>query len=320
MNLKKFDLTNLKQNTLKVLFLIFISFYFIIYNFITYESNSNAYKIERHGSLESNQVTVISQYFHLTSNLSNEEKTWIRNFFLSVSAPLVIFTDGHCLRDLLELRNILHMPTSLYVTDSIWNLMQENEIKRQRNYVYIYMNKQQDLDDKTENVSSAFYALRNLKTFLIEKIARENFYESSTFIYSDSNDWKEKVLANWPNQELISNLKKVLQDKILLVKHFQNESKIGNEFFMGSQKALSYFKERFWQIHDELFDRGEFVDNERILSYIYQENHASSHTATLNVWKRECSSITNETSFYQNFLAWNKYYPCFGSRESLLDI
>ena len=316
MNLKKFDLTNYKQNTLKVFFLIFIAFYFIIYNFITYESYANAYKIERHGSLESNQVTVISQYFHLTSNLSNEEKTWIRNFFLSVSAPLVIFTDGHCLRDLLELRNTLHMPTSLYVTDSIWNLMQENEIKRQRNYVYNYKNKQQDLDDSKENVSSVFYALRNLKTFLVEKIVKENFYASSTFIYSDSNVWKEKVMANWPNQELISNLRKVLQDKILLVKHFQNESKIGNEFFMGSKKALSEFKEIYWQLHDELFDRGEFVDNERILSHIYKENHI----ATLNVWKRECSSITNEAYFYQSFLAWNKYYPCFGSRELLLEV
>ena len=74
--------------------------------------NNQLYKIEQYGSLDSSEVTVISQYYHLNKSKHSPASylEWQKNFFLSVSCPLVIFTDKNSIEDLLELRKY---PTTL---------------------------------------------------------------------------------------------------------------------------------------------------------------------------------------------------------------
>ena len=310
---------------------------FCIYLVIFYFGNiqkfykQSYYTIERYGSLESSSVTVISVYFRLDKSKHSDDayKKWLRNFFLSVSSPLVIFTDKNSIGDLLELRNLLQLPTTLYVTNSIWNVMNENGEKRNRNYTFNYQNKQHSLDREKHIHNPNLYALWNLKSFIVDKIAQDNLYKSSAFIYTDSGAWRNHILENWPDQNIVMNLTSFLKDKILLGQLSHESNALRNQnfpdldliegtFFMGSQKALHHFKEGFWRIHDDRFDKGLFVGKDQVLMNIYAYN--MSNSVKLDIWRRKCSSNFDEWFFYQNFLALDKYYPCTGQRESLLSI
>jgi predicted nucleic acid-binding Zn ribbon protein len=150
-------------------------------------NHSKFYKIESFGSKSSSKVSVISHYFELkkSKHSHNDYLVWLRNFFLSVTCPLIIFTDSQSsLKDLIALRK---PPTTLYITDSIWTIMKENELIRKRNYTYNYQNIQQSIDREKHYHNPNLYALWNLKSFISDKVAQENPYGSSTFIYSDGN-------------------------------------------------------------------------------------------------------------------------------------
>ena len=294
-------------------------------------NNSNFYTIERYGSLEPSDVTVVSVYFQLNKSKHSGEKykNWTRNFFHSVSSPLVIFTDKHSIKDLLELRNLLKLPTSLYVTDSIWKVMMEIEQERSLNYTFNYQNKQQSLDREKHIHNPNLYALWNLKSFMVNKIAQENFYKSSSFIYTDSGAWRFQTLENWPDKSIVMNITNLLNDKILFGqlshesnalrnKNFPDVDLIEGGFFMGSQRALNHFKDNFWRIHDERLERGLFVGKDQLVMNIYAYN--MSNSVKLDIWRKNCSLDLNGWFFYQNYLALKKYYDCTGDRESLLSI
>ena len=76
------------------------------------------------------------------------------------------------------------------------------------------------------------------------------------------------------------NLTNILNDKILLGQLSHESNALRNQnfpdldliegtFFMGSQKALRHFKEGFWRIHDDRFDKGLFVGKDQVLMNIY---------------------------------------------------
>ena len=334
---KKLKIFNFESEFLKLIKItvsFVFSIYFVLYYYQTFNTQykPNYYTIETYGPLETSPVTVISVFFQLNkSKHSNDKyKNWTRDFFLSVSSPLVIFTDKSSIKNLLELRNKLQLRTRIYIMNNIWQVMLENEQMRKRNYTQNYLFKQQSLDREKNFHNPNLYAIWNLKSFIADKIATDNFYKSSTFIYSDSGAWRYGIIEDWPDQNVVMKLTNILSDKILLgqlrheKKAFKRKSKypdldlIEGGFFMGSQKALRHFNEEFWRIHDDRFDKGLFVGKDQVLMNIYAYN--MSNSVKLDIWRRNCFSNLNKWFFYQNFLASNKYYPCDGKRESLLSI
>ena len=243
----------------------------------------NLYTVERYGPLVSSNVTVISHYFQLKKSKHSivDYKKWVRNFFISVSSPLVIFTDKQSfIQELLELRTLLNQPTTLYVTDSIWNVLKENEGIRKLNYISNYKKEQLKLDREKQIHNSNLYALWNLKSFVTDKIAQENFYNSSAFIYSDSGAWRHQIIKDWPDNYQVMSLIEDLNDRVLLGQlddekkfiykncQFPDIDLIEGTFFMGSQKAVHHFKEEFWHIHDKKLQKGEFIGKDQILMNI----------------------------------------------------
>ena len=294
-------------------------------------NKSTYYIIKRYGSFEPSKVTVISIYFHLNRSKHHNGfyKPWLKNFFQSVTSPLVIFTDKNYIEDLLILRNKFHLPTTLYITRSIWSVMKENEMKRNRTYTFNYQNKLQSLDREKHIHNPNLYAIWNLKTFISDKLAEDNFYKSSAFIFTDSGAWREGIFENWPDQNFIMNLTNILDDKILLGQidnetimlkqaNFPDVDLIQGGFFLGSQKAMHNFHEDFWKIHDLNFDRGLFCGKEQVTMNFYAYN--MSNNVKLDIIRRNCTKNINRNFFYQNYFASEKYYPCYGKRESLLSI
>ena len=116
--------------------------------------------IEIHGDVKQNDVTVISIYFQLEeskhSQINYEE--WINNFFISVASPLVILTDKKFIEKALKKRKY---PTTLFITDSIWNVLSEIGHKRNRNYIENYKCIQPSLDPEYKKHNPNLYALPN---------------------------------------------------------------------------------------------------------------------------------------------------------------
>ena len=289
------------------------------------------YEIERFGSGTSSKITVISQYFEL--NKSKHSRTeyliWLRNLFLSVSSPLIIFTNSkNPFKDLIEERIKRKYHTTLYITATIWNIMKENELIRNRNYTYSYQNKQQLLDREKIIHNPNLYALWNLKSFICAKVAQENFYESSTFIYTDSGAFRSRVYEDWPDEEFVMQVKDHIQDKMLFgqlsdekvmlkKQRFPDLDLIEGTFFMGTKKALLSFKEEFWRIHDKLFDEEKFVGKDQTLMNIYAFAN-SSNSVKLKVWERLCTEEYDEWFFYQCYFAKQAFYSCSNPKMSLL--
>ena len=285
------------------------------------------YKIERYGSLKNSDVTVVSLYYKL--NKSKHSHTayleWQKNFLQSVSSPLVIFTDKYSIEELLKERKY---PTTLYITDSIWTVLDQIGQERNRDYVKNYQNVQHGLDREKHLHNPNLYALWNLKSYITHKIAKDNVYKSSMFIYTDAGAWRQGKIQNWPDQEFALKIKKQLDDKMLFGQLKNEENALKNKnypdidliegtFFAGSEKALSNFKSEFWNMHDTLLDKGKFIGKDQVLMNLYAFNNPLN-SVKLTLWKRNCSTYTNEWFFYQYYFAKRDVYTCFGSKESLL--
>jgi len=320
----------LRSKNLFKIIILFATLYFIIFKFSgVFEAKQTYYTVETYGPLNSSKVTVISLYFQLNKSKHSPGKyqSWIKNFFQSVSSPLVIFTDKESIKDLLEIRNRNNYQTTLYVADNIWKVMDENGRQRKRNYTHNYQNRQHSLDREKKIHNPNLYAIWNLKPFIADLIAQDNLYNSSAFIYTDSGAWRSNVMENWPDQNVTMSILNILNDKVLLgqLRHEGNASNIGNNpdydliqgaFFMGTKNALHNFKEGFWLIHDTRYDKGDFVGKEQVLMNLYA--YKTTNSIKLDMWRRKCN--LNGWFFYRNYFASNKYYPCASTRESLLSI
>ena len=285
------------------------------------------YKIEQYGSLNSSEVTVMSVYYHLNKSKHSHASylNWQKNFLSSVSSPLVIFTDKNSIEELIMLRKY---PTTLYITDSIWTVLEQVGRERHKDYVSNYKNVQHSLDREKHIHNPNLYAIWNLKSYITKKISEDNIYNSSTFIYTDAGAWRQGQISEWPDQEFVLQVKQKLGDKLLLSqvkdealllsnKKFPDLDLIQGGFFMGTRQALANYYSEFWDIHDARLNRGEFGGKEQVLMNIYAFN-SSQTSVKLKIWKRNCSSYSDVWFFYQYYFAKQEAYRCFGPKQSLL--
>ena len=174
-----------------------------------------------------------------------------------------------------------------------------------------------------------------MKTFIVDKIAQENFYNSSAFIYTDSGAWRHQLIKDWPDLNQVMNLIEHLNGKVLLgqlvdekellldetSRQFPDVDLIEGTFFMGSKEALHYFKDRFWLIHDQRMKKGEFVGKDQTIMNLFAfQKQTVNESVKLDIWRRKCEKRIDPWFFYQNFLASDTYYPCEDVRETLLSI
>ena len=103
----------------------------------------------------------------------------------------------------------------VFITNSIWNIMNDFEKIRGKNYLKEYKEKQWHLDKEKNIHSPELYAVWNLKTFLLRKISKENPFKSQFFIYTDSGAWRIKQFINWPNKNFVNILANKIDDRIL---------------------------------------------------------------------------------------------------------
>jgi len=280
-------------------------------------------------TINSSQIAVISTYFKISKSKHSDAKyqNWIGNFLSSVKSPLIIFTDNNSIsKQLLDLRIAKNLTTKLYIYSSHWEILTEIEQKRNKNYTFNYKNVQNHLDPEKRIHSPDLYVLWNIKSYITNKIAQENPFNSKMFIYTDSGAWRDEPLLNWPNELFIKNLSYLIQDKIFFgqISDSQNNFNfplvdcIEGTFFMGSKVGIYNFEKYFWQIHDQRFDQGLFIGKDQTIMNILAFKSNKSHLiARLKARNTNCMKQVDIWFFYQYYLASDNYYAC-NNRQELL--
>lgn len=245
-------------------------------------------------------------------------------FFKSIASPIVIYTDSE-LKD--KISNLRHpFPIEIIVLDNIWDLMEELEKERNRFYLDNYFNVQHRIDRENEIHNADLYAIWNLKSYMTKKVADRNPFNSSLFIYADAGGWREGITPDWPNILYATHLKRILKDRVLFGQINPVEENpesdwvdiIEGGFFAGSKIAINSFFDSFWNIHDELMDKGKFIGKDQKMMQIYALVRNKKQVVRLKTWDLNCTKTLDQWFFFINFLAFDSQYFCQNNRDSLL--
>jgi hypothetical protein len=278
---------------------------------------------------DSGQTTVISHYFKINRGKHSdiEFQNWIRNFLMSVKSPLILFTDNKSIsKDLLDLRK--NLTTKLYIYSSHWEILKEIEQKRKKNYTLNYKHIQNTLDPEKEIHNPDLYLLWNIKSYITNKIAQENPFDSKIFIYTDSGAWRHDSLIDWPNELFIKKVSNIIQDKILLAQisdadksiHIPLVDCIEGGFFMGSKIGISNFEKYFWEIHDQRLDQGLFIGKDQIMMNMFAfKSNKSYLVKKLKASGTNCLKQIDIWFFYQYYLASDNYFTCNPREKFIID-
>ena len=276
------------------------------------------------------QTTIISMFFTFdyTKHTSKEYNKWAINMLMSVNVPLVIFTDYKTKEFIMEYRYT--KPTIYYVYESIWQLMRELEINRNKTKLY-YINKyvyeQKYMDPEKNSHSPNLYAVWNLKAFLCDRIATINPFNSKFFMYSDMGAWRDGIIPNWPNETFVRQVQDKLNDRVLFSQIGKIEEKeytpktdiIEGGFFGGTPNALANFKTHFYNLHDDWLRKNYFIGKDQTMMNILTFETHKSMIARLNAFEFNCNmDFKNEWFFYQIYFGSKYFYKCKHDKMNLL--
>ncbi len=182
-----------------------------------------------------------------------------------------------------------------YIVQDIWKVMQQLEIQRSQSYIENYLNKQNKLDPESDIHTPDLYAVWNLKSYITHKIAKENPFNSSFFVYTDTGAFREWNHLNWPDTEFITNnLSSYLNNRVLFgqAEHVERFEETGcyiqGTFFAGNQKAVSDFYNNHFAIHDFRIKQGLFIGKDQIMMNLIAFRYYNSSIVVLNVNDIKC--------------------------------
>jgi hypothetical protein len=279
-----------------------------------------------------NTTTIISVYFPFSSKHSKDAyDQWIKNFVNSVSSPLAIFTDESSKGYILKLRPDLKFHAIFYLYENVWDIIKELENERNKNYKHKYMVEQYDKDPEKRIHNPNLYAVWNIKAFITNKIAEENPFSSSFFIYTDIGAFRDQIIPDWPDQSFTELLSLRLRDKILFgqiqeftydpndtMNLFITRDIIEGGLFAGNKVAIKNFKSGFYKLHDELLDQGIFVGKDQKLMNLYAFKNNKNEVVRIRTWNVNCYKSYDKWFFYQRYFASDTYYQCYENKFSLL--
>jgi hypothetical protein len=311
----------------------------IIRNTINFSYNSNELKNNNSSNKiiimeedSKRKTTIISIYFSLKSKHSKAEyKEWIKIFIKSVSSPLVIFTDIISKDYILTIKPEIKEKTLFYIYEDAWQILRELEIERNRTYSEKYKHDQLDKDPEKHIHNSNLYAIWNIKPYITYKIATENPFNSSFFLFTDIGAFRSSIIPDWPDNDFIQSLCFKLDYRILFGQindfndnlndqsdSFRTRDLMQAGFFLGTQIGIKNYKINYYNLHDEMLDKSMFVGKEQIIMNLYSFKAYKNQTVRLRTWNVNCFQSYDKWFFYQKFFALDKFYNCSDNKFSLL--
>ena len=206
-------------------------------------------------------TTVVSAYFDFSNNSTKSHPNWqfldwLGQFLRSCEAPLVMYTDRRTAAHMQAVRANMSYKTTLLIYDSIWSLMRELEIKRNKSYQYNYKHVQLNYS------LPELFAIWNLKAYITQRASQMNPYKSQFFIYTDAGAWRDYTTVHWPDNNFVRQVQARIGDRMLLGQLRANEpawhcwhAVIEGGFFAGTALALAQFESHYYAIHDNMLSK-----------------------------------------------------------------
>ena len=228
-----------------------------------------------------NYTTIVAAYFQIDKSkyTPDEYDKWLQNMMLSVTtSPLVMFIDrtsfdkyNQLRRQVFQHDNRLNRDkTAFFVYESIWTLVEELQLERNRTYVHNYQHIQPDLDVEKSKHSPELYAIWNMKAYFTKKASDTNPFGSKFFMYVDAGSWRDgRSTADWPNASFVKEVADQVGDRIVFgqvgeATGSEYNDTIQGGFFAGTQTALAGFKDAYYALHDQKLDNNEFIGKLKI--------------------------------------------------------
>ena len=290
------------------------------------KSNTKMVRIGKENTI--NNVTIVTMLIKIPkSKHSNEDyNKWSSKMIDSIGVPFVAYIDEYWSESFIKLCRERKLNGIVYIIKNIWQILNDLEMERNRNYIESYKTKQMKKDREKRIHSPELYAIWNLKAFIVNTTTNSNPYRSNFFIYTDCGAWRNKVFPNWPDVKLIANLIPKLNDRILFGQINEPDRKrisiykdlMEATFFAGSTRAIRDYTQEFYRIHDEWLDKGLFIgkDQNMLNSLTYIE---TPHLiARLNTRPDNCTKSFDQWFFYQFYFAHEDQFICNVKKLSLL--
>lgn len=291
---------------------------------------TKSYEIVRLGDLgKSSFVTIVTSFFRFEKAKHSQDNytIWSRTMLNSLNSPLVAFVDHKSAPMFIQTCQKRNLSVTIYITSSIWNIMRDLEIERNRSYIDNYVNMQARLDPERFRHSPELYAVWNLKLFLVNKTAHVNPYKSEFFMYTDSGAWRGRRFRHWPNEEFVSEFARKLNDRILLVQvgnlsisgeNLKSADLIQGGFFAGSARAIHSMCDDFYRLHDIWMNFGLFIGKDQTIMNRLTFRLVSSKVLRLRTFDLECREPYDKWFFFQYYFANQDEYICKEDKYSLL--
>ncbi|CAF0935603.1 unnamed protein product [Brachionus calyciflorus] len=313
-----------------LIFYYLYNYYSLRYRYTKYVKNSVATLSQDHNFIEivqgsqnvESESTIVSIFYYLSKSKhsNNDYEIWIMNFLKSVTSPLVLYTDDNFYKKFSPIMKELNINVTFYVSKNEWDCLKLIEKKRNKKYIENYMTHQFLLDPEKSIHSPSLYALWNSKIFLTNSVAELNPYKSKLFIYSDIGAWRDGVHNDWPHKSFVEILIKKIGNNILFGQI--NDEKglyhdlIEGGFFAGTSEALKILTESFYNLHDLMIEKGEFIGKDQTMMNKLAFSLIKDKVIRLRTWDLECDSHYDKWFFYQIYLS--KIYSCKNDRLSIL--
>jgi hypothetical protein len=102
------------------------------------------------------------------------------------------------------------------------------------------------------------------------------------------------------------------------LKHFNaNHDLIQGTFFAGSSVAVANWARNFYALHDEMFDKGDFVGKDQTLFNVIAFQRNPESTVKLKTYQND-GCLYNSWFFFQPYFAQDEDYHCPVDRFTLL--
>ncbi|CAF0940665.1 unnamed protein product [Brachionus calyciflorus] len=280
-----------------------------------------------HRNAESN-VTVVTMFhkFSKSKHSLSEYELWVSNFFSSVRCPIAIFIDRESFNFVNNLSHIHKLNITFFITNSVWDIIEMLEEKRDKKYIQNYKTIQNSLDPEKSIHNPSLYAAWNAKHFMCKFASDLNLFKSDFFIYTDIGAWRNSIYPNWPDVNFVNKVKLDLQDRILYGQINKKEmiddnpriDSIEGTFFAGSKKAIDQAHDAFYKIHDEWFDMNMFVGKDQTIMNVITFKRYSHLVKRLMSWSAVCKKYYDVWFFYQAFFASQDQFQCENDKLSLI--
>ena len=271
------------------------------------------------GNLSRHDLTVVGIYFRLSKSKfsDNTYKQWFRNFFASCTeAPIMVFTDNQSIPFLVELAEKTPNPKRFFIAESVWSVLELRSAPFNASYKELYEQNQTHLDPERSRHSAELYAIWNVKPLLMSLASNNkyfNVFKSHYFLYTDMGAFRSHPYLAWPHYMFTLATLRRLHNRVLFGQVNFAASNVFSSlsdylqggFFAGRHDALSFFADRFYELHDKLLSAGNFVGKDQMLFNIFANiNHPNR---TFKLWVPHltagCIAGLNRWFFYQIFFA-----------------